>query len=139
MGTIMLSDQVPTINGIPTAAHKRVCDHGSCDGRVWIFYSDANRTSQWGIISKNGINEDAENILCQQLGYNTLLGIYVAPPLRDNPPIWLTEVNCKGGENNILECNSTLCEVGNDCYNHSSDLTLSCSNSEYNIHTVIVQ
>ena len=143
LGTIAISDYVPNITG---DGHKLIndCNDDGCGGRLWIYYSDVNRTSQWGTISDNGFSDDAKKIACKQLGYSTIDSSSQPsehPQIDDSIPIWLYDFSaCNKADlrkyNNLLECEPTLCIKSPDrcpSHDHTSDVYLHCAQGKQTI------
>ncbi len=139
LGTIIISDNIPSSNDIPSQNPN--CGEDNCNGRVWIYHSTVNKIAQWGTISKSQITSYAKTIICRQLGYNNYdLENRTHPALNDSIPVWFTDVQCGNHpesmglyKRNILECSHNVCNdaIQTGCGDHSVDLIVHCS--EYKI------
>ncbi len=136
LGTLYIHNDIPVPDS--NGRYTSTCTKDGCVGRVWIYYSDAKRTPQWGTIDRNGVGKYAEHIICRQLGYTGSNTTVSGDPLLNTTiPVWLKNITC-GEEpqidgnpdharykNNILQCEAEVCD---DCSEHTrEDLVMSCS------------
>ena len=126
----MISDGPPN----PMSNTTNNCTKENCEGRVWIYYSNAMNMLQWGTINNNRIERDALDTLCHQLGYRNFdkrisLSFSQRSMINDSYPIWLTDIKCpKGGHvDNILQCDHKHCDWEENCHDHDNDVAIKCS------------
>ena len=84
----------------------------------------------WGTICDNGWDSRDADVVCRQLGFNTLLG---ALPRRSSyfgrgtGPVVLELVSCYGNESTILNCShSTIYGIYSYCFSHQYDSGVEC-------------
>ncbi|XP_028407351.1 deleted in malignant brain tumors 1 protein-like isoform X2 [Dendronephthya gigantea] len=69
-------------------------------GRVEVFYN-----GRWGTICEDGWDLRDARVVCRQLGYkDAARALYDGQVPSGSGQIWLSEVDCKGQENNIATC-----------------------------------
>ncbi len=77
-------------------------------GRVEVLYAGI-----WGAISRRNWDINAATVACRQLGYQAgaeaaLTNIVYG---RVSGPVWLTNLQCSGNENNLMSCSHDV--IGN--------------------------
>ena len=113
-----------------------MCTIDGCIGRLWIYYTDDIRKTDWGTFStEGGMGQYERDIVCRQLGYqksNSSENPYPPTSPGDNIPVWFTNVDCGNApisraryKNNILQCDHEFCEGCTD-YKHKDDVVISC-------------
>ncbi|XP_039925998.1 macrophage receptor MARCO [Hirundo rustica] len=87
-------------------------------GRVEIFHQGS-----WGTICDDGWTTREASVVCRMLGFNRAVAFFTAPP--GTGQIWLDDVNCKGTEITITDCNKR--DWGAHNCNHSEDVGVECA------------
>jgi hypothetical protein len=102
----------------PGAATKTMrlmdCNDGSC--RLETRYN-----GEWGSVCDSGFSAQSANVLCKALGFPE--GGVARRHGGGAGPIWLSAVNCQGGEGDIGDCAKTCGAPG--C-GHGNDVGLCC-------------
>ena len=95
----------------------------SLEGRVEIYYND-----QWGTVCNSGWDKDDATVVCHQLGFHgeadavTNLNFGSASL---SVPIWLSNVQCNGTEDYIVDCAQN--NLGSNNCNHNQDAGVICT------------
>ncbi|XP_062601527.1 deleted in malignant brain tumors 1 protein-like isoform X2 [Saccostrea cucullata] len=91
-------------------------------GRVEIKYNGT-----WGTVCDNRWDDDAAAVLCSMLGFSRENAKSTSFPFLEagNKTIWMTDVNCKGTEDNLIHCQN-LGIRKHDCDN-GEDAGVVCS------------
>ncbi|KAM6307386.1 macrophage receptor MARCO [Aegotheles albertisi] len=90
---------------------------GGRRGRVEIFHQGS-----WGTICDDGWSVQDATVVCRMLGYNRATSAFTATA--GTGRIWLDDVNCRGNEYSIFECQKPDWGV-NNC-SHNEDAGLEC-------------
>ncbi|XP_053926583.1 macrophage receptor MARCO isoform X2 [Cuculus canorus] len=90
---------------------------GGKRGRVEIFHQGL-----WGTICDDGWGIQDANVVCRMLGYNRAVSSFTATAGAGK--IWLDDVNCRGHEYSIFDCEKPDWGV-NNC-SHSEDAGVEC-------------
>ncbi|KFU90031.1 Macrophage receptor MARCO, partial [Chaetura pelagica] len=90
---------------------------GGTRGRVEIF-----NQGTWGTICDDGWGLEDATVACRMLGYTRAISAFTAAS--GSGRIWLDDVNCKGNEQSIYECEKPAWGV-NNC-SHNEDAGLEC-------------
>ncbi|NXI80749.1 MARCO protein, partial [Rhipidura dahli] len=91
---------------------------GERRGRVEIFHKGS-----WGTICDDGWTTREAGVLCRMLGFNRAVTFFIAPA--GTGQIWLDDVNCKGSEITITDCNKR--DWGAHNCNHNEDVGVECA------------
>ncbi|XP_029441169.1 LOW QUALITY PROTEIN: soluble scavenger receptor cysteine-rich domain-containing protein SSC5D-like [Rhinatrema bivittatum] len=101
----------------------RLVNGGSpCSGRVEVL-----REGRWGNICDDGWDLKDAEVVCRQLGCSRAIEAYsgaVYGPGREEDPIWLTDVKCKGTESSLGLCPYN--EEGEPNCKHEEDAGVEC-------------
>ena len=103
----------------------------SGQGYVEVFYNN-----QWWQICKYGWDIRDANVVCRQLGYELARSTDLSynEPVSLSPETFiLSDVDCKGSENNLQECGNTDISqsVRSDCTNNYATITCIDSSEEF--------
>ncbi|KFP51409.1 Macrophage receptor MARCO, partial [Cathartes aura] len=90
---------------------------GGRRGRVEVFHQGS-----WGTICDDGWSTQDATVVCRMLGYNRALSAFTATA--GTGQIWLDDVNCRGNELSILDCQKPDWGV-NNC-SHNEDAGVEC-------------
>ncbi|XP_062462381.1 macrophage receptor MARCO [Pezoporus occidentalis] len=90
---------------------------GGRRGRVEILHRGS-----WGTICDDGWSTQDATVVCRMLGYTRAIDAFTATA--GSGEIWLDDVNCRGHEYSILDCEKTDWGV-NNC-SHNEDAGLEC-------------
>ncbi|KAM6980314.1 lysyl oxidase homolog 2A [Aplochiton taeniatus] len=91
------------------------------EGRLELYYN-----GEWGTVCDDDFSIYAARVVCRELGY--LDAVSWSPSSkygRGEGRIWLDNVNCRGSENSLAQCDSNGFGVS-DC-KHSEDVGVVCS------------
>ncbi|NXS30387.1 MARCO protein, partial [Pomatostomus ruficeps] len=91
---------------------------GSRRGRVEILHKGS-----WGTICDDGWTTQEAGVVCRMLGFSRAVASFTAPA--GTGLIWLDDVNCKGSENTIFDCNKR--NWGEHNCSHNEDAGVECS------------
>ena len=91
-------------------------------GRLEVFYN-----GEWGTICDDSWGFDNTMVACRQLGYLYAIRTLQGHDVPDGSGrIWLDDVRCTGGEQNLTSCSHK--GWGNvNCIDHSNDVGIHCS------------
>ncbi|XP_028399346.1 deleted in malignant brain tumors 1 protein-like [Dendronephthya gigantea] len=93
-------------------------------GRIEVLYN-----GQWGTICDDGWDIKDARVVCRQLGYpDAFKSLQGNEVISGSGPIWLTEVDCTGGEENLTQCSNA--GWGNSNCAHSEDAGVQCATTE---------
>uniref|UniRef100_A0A8B9GKC4 SRCR domain-containing protein n=1 Tax=Amazona collaria TaxID=241587 RepID=A0A8B9GKC4_9PSIT len=90
---------------------------GGRRGRVEILHEGS-----WGTICDDGWDTQDATVVCRMLGYTRAINAFTATA--GSGQIWLDDVNCRGNEYSILDCEKPSWGV-NNC-SHNEDAGLEC-------------
>ena len=91
------------------------------EGRVEIYL---NR--QWGTVCDDFWGIDDANVVCNQLGFlGASAALSTATFGRGNGPIWLDDVQCRGNESSLTDCEANA--VGSHNCGHHEDAGARCN------------
>ncbi len=100
----------------------RLVGNSSINGRVEILYNGI-----WGTVcNKNWDLQDA-NVVCREVGYaGALAAVRYAADIYGlgKGAIWMADVDCKGNETSLLECNQS--KIGESYCGHDDDAGVIC-------------
>ena len=97
-------------------------------GRVEIGFHDT-----WGTICSTGWDISDAKVICRQLGYSKALAAVLGGEFgQGDGRIWTADVDCKGEESNIIECNLPVFGDDHQC-SHAMDVGVICG-SEPNVY-----
>ncbi|XP_073690411.1 galectin-3-binding protein A-like [Garra rufa] len=115
----------------------RLVGHLPSSGRVEVYHD-----GQWGTVCDDGWEMAEAQVVCRQLGFPGAISVTPGGQYGEGfGPIWLDDMNCKGSESSLSECNfkgwgvtdcthkedaGVVCETGT---NMSSDRQFSVDNS----------
>uniref|UniRef100_A0A8C0FRN8 Soluble scavenger receptor cysteine-rich domain-containing protein SSC5D n=1 Tax=Bubo bubo TaxID=30461 RepID=A0A8C0FRN8_BUBBB len=95
-----------------------------CSGRVEVLHEDV-----WGTVCDDQWDLREARVVCRQLGCGTALSApWESKYGEGNGKIWLSDVNCKGTEANLTECEAK--PWGENICNHVEDASVECSGTE---------
>lgn len=107
----------------PAGSVRLVSDDDLPDrGRVEIFIR-----GEWGTVCDDLFTRKAGSVVCQQLGFTTVLAVMKRARLGaadDTVKILLDDVECEGGERSLLECKRS--KVGKHNCSHEEDVGVIC-------------
>ncbi|XP_056016605.1 deleted in malignant brain tumors 1 protein-like isoform X1 [Ostrea edulis] len=107
--------------GVSCLPIRLVGGHDKTEGRVEVFINN-----EWGTICDDEWDNQDAQVVCRHLGFSGYTGVVRSSATfgQGTGSIWLDNVRCGGGENNILKCRHS--GVGtNDCH-HSEDAGVRC-------------
>lgn len=90
---------------------------GGRRGRVEIFHQGS-----WGTICDDDWDNQDASVVCRMMGYNRAISAYTASG--GSGQIWLDNVECRGNEHSIYECNKR--EWGLHNCSHNEDAGVEC-------------
>ena len=99
----------------------RLADGGLHFGRV-----EVDVYGQWGTVCSRHWDMNEANVVCRQLGFTGAASVtYGAEFGRGPGPIWMSNVNCGGGESSLLNCHHD--GWGNNHCGHLEDAGVACN------------
>ncbi|XP_012991778.2 scavenger receptor cysteine-rich type 1 protein M160 [Esox lucius] len=92
------SKQLPAIQG-----QRLVLRNGSgpCEGKITIY------KGAWGMVGTQKWNKTNENVICKSIGCGESkhsIDYYYSTKVKNEIPVWMDEVECKGNEENLWDC-----------------------------------
>nr|XP_006812538.1 PREDICTED: deleted in malignant brain tumors 1 protein-like [Saccoglossus kowalevskii] len=99
------------------------------EGRVEVFYD-----GQWGTVCHDKWDLVDADIVCQELGYGKALSAPLSSSygiVSSDTPVWMDDVDCKGYEMSLTQCQHTGWGQGNCDSNHGEDAGVRCDGSSY--------
>ena len=111
------------------------CSEESCEGRLWIYFSNSHYPVGWGTINDDkNLGPYTQNVICRQLGFIKAKNIpkRKLPPLSNDIQIWLTNLTCYSEDpddyskfhTNALQCNYNV--TTSVQHSHENDVYLHC-------------
>ncbi|XP_028414891.1 deleted in malignant brain tumors 1 protein-like [Dendronephthya gigantea] len=95
-------------------------------GRVEVFYN-----GRWGTICDYKWDMEDARVACRQLGYNDVARVLYAHQVPSGSGvIWLSEMDCTGGEQNITSCFHASWAGYNFC-SHRDDAGVECTATDF--------
>jgi hypothetical protein len=126
---------------LPSPSPSQACVAGPDDGRVRLVGSidpsigrvEINLCGVWGTVCGDlAFDSRAANVICRQAEIANILAVAVFPgstgyvgPGVASQPIWLTNVNCTGSEEALLDCRHEPFQPFGVC-SHATDITVRC-------------
>ncbi|XP_028407342.1 deleted in malignant brain tumors 1 protein-like [Dendronephthya gigantea] len=102
-------------------------------GRVEVFYN-----GRWGTICEEGWDLRDARVVCRQLGYKDAARALLAGQVPSGSgQIWLSDVDCKGEENNIATC-SHRGWGSHRCW-HRKDIGVECTTKDFTDTPVLIR
>ena len=112
-----------TITDIPHALHSKVRlvnGHNRCEGRVEVLYDGS-----WGTVCDDDWDMVDANVVCRQLDCGLAMAVGTSSQFgQGSGAIVLDNMNCRGGEAELSECENQGWGVHN-CY-HYEDVAVIC-------------
>ncbi|XP_011666645.2 deleted in malignant brain tumors 1 protein [Strongylocentrotus purpuratus] len=91
------------------------------EGRVEVFYYE-----RWGSVCDDHWSLDEAEVVCKDLGYSGAdLALVAAAYGLGSGPIWLDDVECRGGEESLNQCNHNT--IGTHDCAHEDDASVMCT------------
>ncbi|XP_013411506.1 scavenger receptor cysteine-rich type 1 protein M130-like [Lingula anatina] len=98
----------------------RLSGGGHHYGRVEVFHE-----GQWGSVCHYGWDIKDGRVVCRQLGFPGVRNVKgYARYGEGRGPVWLTELQCEGSEENLLDCQHA--NLGNTRCGHNLDASVYC-------------
>ena len=98
-------------------------------GRLEVRYNNT-----WGTVCQQGFTMESANVVCKQLGYlrgaTNFYGDAIYGP--GNGTVWLSQLRCRGSENNIAVCPHSY--WGKTACTHAEDVSIVCNPGIKDIH-----
>ncbi|NXE85681.1 DMBT1 protein, partial [Cochlearius cochlearius] len=95
-----------------------------CSGRVEVLHKDV-----WGTVCDDQWDLREAKVVCRQVGCGTALSAPREAKYGEGKgQIWLTDLNCKGTEASLAECEAK--PWGENTCNHVEDASVECSGTE---------
>ena len=89
----------------------------SHSGRVGIRYDNT-----WGTLCNKGLDMNDAKVICRMLGYVGASHVFTMP---GNGTIWLSDLECNGEEDSIVDCRHSGWWQTNTC-SHDQDAAVTC-------------
>ncbi|XP_028518377.1 deleted in malignant brain tumors 1 protein isoform X2 [Exaiptasia diaphana] len=86
-------------------------------GRVGILYD-----SNWGTLCNKGLSTNDAKVICRMLGYDGVSHVFTIP---GNGTIWLSDLECNGAEDSIVDCGHSGWWQTRNC-SHDQDAAVTC-------------
>jgi len=101
---------------------------GQYEGRIEILHNGT-----WGTICDHDWEYEDAQVACRSLGFSgTVHAVTNAYYGRGTGRVWLDHVECTGSETNLMSCRHNNFEsVDSDCWDHSNDAGVVCTDGEY--------
>ncbi|XP_078488291.1 lysyl oxidase homolog 3A [Ciona intestinalis] len=111
---------------------------GSAEGEGRL---EVMRSGRWGTVCHRGWNLWAANVACRELGFGTakreIINSYFGA---GHGPIWLTDLNCRGNETQLSDCQHGYISTSAEGYedseltecNHEHDAGVACYVPQFN-------
>eukprot|EP00057_Strongylocentrotus_purpuratus_P012191 XP_011666665.1 PREDICTED: deleted in malignant brain tumors 1 protein [Strongylocentrotus purpuratus] len=117
---VILFSIFPYITG--NAEYVRLVDgQVPSEGRVEVFYCE-----NWGSVCDDHWSLDEAEVVCKDLGYSGAdLALVAAAYGLGSGPIWLDDVQCRGGEESLNQCNHNT--IGTHDCAHEDDASVMCT------------
>lgn len=90
---------------------------GSQSGRVEVLHNDI-----WGTVCIVNFDHNEANVLCKMMGFKYSTTTHTGNPGKGK--IWLSDLRCKGKEEDIFSCPQA--EIGVNNCTHRQDVSLYC-------------
>ena len=95
-------------------------------GILQVYFSGV-----WGTVCQDLFSDAAAGVVCRQLGFAAGEAIWLDASLSAEGVVWLDEVQCAGGEENLDHCGHAPWGQ-HDCFPvHMLDVGVQCFNSEW--------
>nr|WNS50100.1 deleted in malignant brain tumors 1 protein-like protein 2 [Halisarca dujardinii] len=113
----------PILVDVRVVDSQKSADNWSLSGRVEVLYNNT-----WGTICADlSWNQEEVTVICKQLGYSEAIRSSLGAEYgRGTGPIWLSDVDCAGDEENLAQCRHGGWGVHYGC-GHSDDVGVVCS------------
>ena len=113
---------------------KLVGGRDNSEGRL-----EVNNEKVWGTVCSDGFDRNDANVVCKYLGRPGVEEVYSAADIPNiesaqDSPIWLSDLECTGQENNPFLCSNEVMKHHTNC-DHNQDVAIRCS-SKHISHTV---
>ncbi|XP_072166900.1 scavenger receptor cysteine-rich domain-containing group B protein-like [Diadema setosum] len=92
----------------------------SRDGRLEIYHNN-----EWGTVCSTTWGPEEAEVTCRQLGNDGVNNVYYSPT-PGNGSIHLSRVDCTGSETELIGCDVTFSDNGNNPCTHGEDVGVDC-------------